>query len=191
MNIENIMDQVFEEWDSIDEIFKNEYFVCGDATAIHITRNNGNVYEVFIDSDDVEKVLGAGTWAVMEDNRSDNFYVCRNINVNGKGTRQLIHRFIMGTPKGLVVDHLNHDTLDNRKSNLRSVTHAENQQNRKGASKHSKTGIRGVSFDKKSNKWRAQIAVNCKKMFLGLFDDIKSAEQAVIEARKQYMPYAN
>jgi len=51
----------------------------------------------------------------------------------------------MGEPKGKQVDHWNHDTLDNRKGNLRIVTNRQNNENRNGAYKNSKSGIRGVS----------------------------------------------
>lgn len=46
-----------------------------------------------------------------------------------EGKQTYMHRFIMNTPKGLHTDHINHDKLDNRRSNLRIVTRAENMQN--------------------------------------------------------------
>jgi hypothetical protein len=52
----------------------------------------------------------------------------------------------MGAPKGMSIDHINHNTLDNRKANLRIVTHQQNNTNRNGAYSTSKTGIRGVSI---------------------------------------------
>lgn len=55
-----------------------------------------------------------------------------------------MHRLILGAPKGRVVDHENHDTLDNRRSNLRLCGQRENLQNRRTANSNSTTGIRGV-----------------------------------------------
>lgn len=60
-----------------------------------------------------------------------------------------LSRFIMNAPKGKVVDHINHDTLDNRRENLRVITNTKNLQNRKGACKHSKSGIRNVHWHKR------------------------------------------
>ena len=63
----------------------------------------------------------------------------------GKVNGKLIgmHRFIMRTPKGMVTDHINHDTLDNRRANLRICTHAQNMANRKVSVKYRKITERG------------------------------------------------
>ena len=60
------------------------------------------------------------------------------------GKTVYMHRLIAGTPDGLVTDHRNHDTLDNRRANLRVVTQSVNMLNRKGANSNSGTGVRGV-----------------------------------------------
>lgn len=67
-----------------------------------------------------------------------------------------------------VVDHINGNQLDNRKSNLRVCTQAENTRNRKAQNVTSK--YKGVGFDKKAGKWRARIRDNYKHIFLGYFD---------------------
>jgi len=63
--------------------------------------------------------------------------------VSGRSTL-LMHRLILSAPAGKEVDHWNHDGLDNRRENLRVVTHAKNMENRRGANANSSTGIRGV-----------------------------------------------
>lgn len=99
-----------------------------------------------------------------------------------------MHREIMNFPE-LQVDHISRNRLDNRKSNLRLVTNAQNMQNNKGWSKSS-SQYRGVSFDKKRNKWRATVMVDGKQVFTKRFDSEKEAYKAVVEARRHYMPYA-
>lgn len=67
-----------------------------------------------------------------------------------------MHREIMGNPKGMDVDHINHDTLDNRRENLRVVPHHVNMQNRK-LQRNNVSGYIGVSFHSGMRKWRAKL----------------------------------
>ena len=91
--------------------------------------------------------------------------------------RVFMHRLLMNCPKGLVVDHRNHDKRDNRKSNLRICTDRENKHNR--TPKNNK--ICGVAFRPDRNKWCARIG----KRFLGYFktedEAIKARQRAEIE----------
>lgn len=91
-----------------------------------------------------------------------------------------MHRVIMGLEKGdgLQVDHKNHDTLDNRRENLRVVTHAENHTNRKLHAK-STTGLPGVW--KKGNRYRAQTGIGGKTINLSSFKTPKAARKAVLD----------
>jgi hypothetical protein len=108
-------------------------------------------------------------------------HICR---INGKTKTKTIrmHRFIMDAPKGKSVDHINHNTLDNRKENLRIVSHRENHQNRKnkGASKYP-----GVCFDKRRGTWYARIRIGKRCNWLGSFDDEKDAARAYQNAYEQ------
>lgn len=63
----------------------------------------------------------------------------------------------MDAKKDEVVDHINHDTLDNRKCNLRITTNDKNVKNRKGANKNSKTGVRNVHWIESANEYWVQI----------------------------------
>ena len=90
----------------------------------------------------------------------------------------------------MVVDHINHNTLDNRKSNLRIVSISENTQNLKEVRKNNTSGVRGVYYSTKRKRWVAQLNINKKKIHVGCFTDIKDAEIAIKNARKKYMPYS-
>jgi hypothetical protein len=63
-----------------------------------------------------------------------------------------MHRLLLSAPDGMEVDHKNGDGLDNRRSNLRLATHRQNMANRKTA-KHSKLGVKGISFDKRRGRY--------------------------------------
>lgn len=96
-----------------------------------------------------------------------------------------LHRLIMSCPKGLFVDHINHDTLDNRKSNLRICTVAENTRNSVKSSRNS-SGYKGVSWNSKNKNWRVQINVDNRHIEVGSFKDKVEASKAYLQASKQY-----
>ena len=73
----------------------------------------------------------------------DAFYVRRNIPVNGKEKDKRMHRIIMCVPKGMFVDHINHNTLDNRRENLRICTQSQNSHNAVLSTRNS-SGYKGV-----------------------------------------------
>jgi hypothetical protein len=77
-------------------------------------------------------------------------------------------------------DHRNHNRLDNRWINLRTVSRQENQRNR-SLNSNNKSGFVGVSWHKHANKWVAQIRINGKLKYLGLFTDLAEA----IDTRKK------
>lgn len=103
-----------------------------------------------------------------------------------KGKTILMHRCLIAVPAGMQVDHINHNGLDNRKNNLRPCTMAQNQRNR-GVSKSNTSGCKGVYWNRKTNKWVAQIVSNQnEKTYLGSFLDIKDAARGYDEAAKKY-----
>jgi hypothetical protein len=84
------------------------------------------------------------------------------------------------------IDHVNKNTLDNRRSNLRVCTVSENQMNR-GKQKNNSTGFKGVNVDKrcKRKKYRAKIAANKKTYYLGNFEKLREAGAAYEKAARQ------
>jgi len=85
-----------------------------------------------------------------------------------------IHSLLMTPPKGMVVDHINGNRLDNRKCNLRVCTHAENSMNTKISTANT-SGFKGVSKSRSGKKWRARLTVNRKIAYLGVFDSKEEA----------------
>lgn len=141
----------------------------------------------FIDSDvflfdleDYDKIKDI-KWFLDKDG-----YVCGNQYIKGERCGLRLHRLIMQADDAKIhVDHINHDTLDNRKQNLRLATPQQNQMNEK-LSINNKSGKTGVSKVNKSGKWIARINVNRKAICLGTFDALDDAINARYMAEKKY-----
>jgi len=95
-----------------------------------------------------------------------------------------MHRDIVKCPTGMQVDHINGDKLDNRKSNLRICTNAQNQMNRPGI-KNKTSQYKGVSWNKAMKKWEVCISKNNKNIYLGCFSDEKEAALSYDLAAKE------
>lgn len=100
----------------------------------------------------------------------------RSYRENGKTVSVLLHRFI-AKPLQLHVDHIDGDPLNNRRENLRIVTHAQNRQNTSKQSNNT-SGFKGVMRDKRSGKWIARIRVFGRTKHLGLFAEASIAASA-------------
>ncbi len=94
-----------------------------------------------------------------------------------------MHRMIMGEPKGMFVDHIDGNSQNNRRSNLRICTPAQNLQNQRP--KGGTSRYKGVYFHKKDNKWMAKIGFNGKNTYLGLFEDEILAARAYDKKAKE------
>jgi hypothetical protein len=94
-------------------------------------------------------------------------YVRRSEQRNGKHIRIFMHREILKPPLGMLGDHRFGNTLDNRRENLRICTYADNSRNRKRAS--NTKFPRGVSWHRRDKRFRAQIKVNRRYIYLGAF----------------------
>jgi hypothetical protein len=127
--------------------------------------------KVQIDTEDYDKHFKDKTFSLCKG------YVLRN-NVG-------IHRIIMDIVenKELQVDHINHDTLDNRRCNLRVVTPQQNAMN-KEVYKNNQSGYTGCHFYKPTQKWMSYITGGGKRQHLGYFETLPEAYTAYIRAAK-------
>lgn len=106
-----------------------------------------------------------------------NWYTRRNgRSLSGKRTSVKMHREIMDAGN-LEVDHIDHNGLNNQRSNLRLASRSQNMMNRSLQS-NNKSGFKGVSIHKKSGKWVARAKVEGKQHHLGLFDNPLLASKA-------------
>ena len=159
--------------------------------------------EVLIDDEDLESVQ-EHTWHVIKAHNGK-FYVNTHVKHpdggiyesgydKGRPKRTLLqlHRFIAKAPKGKVVDHINGNTLDNRKENLRIVTHKQNSMNQMKTRTHkgkpTSSKYRGVSFVERRNRWIAR----CSGHHVGYFKEENAAAEAYDKKAKElFGEYAN
>ena len=101
----------------------------------------------------------------------NNGYATRNQwdPITKKQIKILMHRLIMKSSEDMQVDHANHNTLDNRKCNLRICTKFQNMQNSK-LQKNRSSKYKGVCWHKDNKKWKAYITYEGKRIHLGYYD---------------------
>ena len=145
--------------------------ICGDVAYVPLTRG----YEAIIDAADVPLVEGHNWHAKPGGN---------TVYAKGKfcNCTLLLHRLIMEAPFGFSVDHKDGDGLNNKRCNMRIVTHSQNMHNMR-INKNNTSGLKGV--DLVSGKWRARIKLNRKTMNLGLFASPEEAHAAYCTASRK------
>lgn len=95
-----------------------------------------------------------------------------------KGGIVYLHRLILGAPSNVTVDHVNGDTLDNRRANLRIATHSQNMRN-SHVRRDNTTGFKGVWAPTKSSpKFKAYIGTAPHRRYLGRFESAADAARA-------------
>jgi hypothetical protein len=148
---------------------KNEVTDCGDYYEVCLYhKKNKELKRTKVDKDDLDKIKDYKWWLSDSNN-----YVCTSINKKKK----YIHSLILGVKKNFIIDHINHDPLDNRNNNLRFVTAQQNSMNNKG---------RGYSWDEINKKWRVDITVGGKRINLGRY---KKKSEAIDVSRREKQKY--
>jgi len=156
---------------------------------IELTQNQ----YALVDDEDFDK-LNQWKWYATYQPCVKSFYAVRHLRGNKNSKRQsiLMHRIIMDTPRNMQTDHINHDTLDNRKQNLRICTVGQNNSNRINH-KNFTSKYKGVYSDKRNKnlRWIAQIRINTKAVYLGAFkSEIQAAKAYNKKARELFGEYA-
>ena len=162
--------------------------MCSDGSTIRVpvyARGCIIVAYATVDAED-------GEWALSHRWRLVKGYARRSVKVNGEVLSYLLHRELLGLKRGdgLEVDHIDRDRLNNRRSNLRILSKAENGQNRKSKC-DSVSRYRGVSWNSKRKQWYATVTVNGRTIWLGSYDDETVAASVARSARLRLLPYSH
>jgi hypothetical protein len=148
-----------------------------------IVDKNVGLQEVLFDKEDKYLFINHKAFFSVKGVNRISTYLTLNIN----GQRKYFHRIVMGSPLRLDVDHINGNTLDNRKSNLRICTRKENIRNRQASGvKNKSSQYKGVFRCNTRNTWKARIQVDFKQIHLGSFRLEVDAARAYNEAATKY-----
>jgi hypothetical protein len=179
---------------------KNKYQIEGSVVKIFLHRRYGKPdLETIIDLVDFDLVNSysgcfyAGFNRQKDSEFDGNYYAKINVKIISedneiKRRTPHLNRIILGLEDwNYEVDHINKDTLDNRRSNLRITLGKDNLKNRSGKNKNNKSGYRNVSWNKSINKWVIQLQIDGKNhVFDEKFDDVHESGRFAKEMRIKY-----
>lgn len=141
-------------------------------------------YEAVVDAADAEWIA-AYRWSVQVDIGGRAYAVRSYQGDSGKRRSMQMHRQLVEPPANLVVDHINGDTLDNRRSNLRACTQSENLRNSRGKREgQKKSPFKGIWVT--DGRWKARIVVDRRDIRLGSFGTAIEAARAYDQAALKY-----
>jgi HNH endonuclease/AP2 domain len=129
----------------------------------------------------------AGKKAGSVNNRG---YLCIKLGKRTYKAHRVAWLYVFGKFPESEIDHINRNKLDNRIVNLRVATRSQNVLNT-SLKKTNKSGLRGISWYKRGNKWQVQISVGGRSadkivLHIGYFHDIEQAKKAYNEAHVRY-----
>lgn len=171
--------------------YKNDFKIVDDYAIIYLKKPDGTIFETLIDLEDLDKVINFPyTWNADYQKKIKNYYAVATVQlgvVDGrrKSTSVFLHKFVMNEKEN-IVDHIEHNTLDNRKKNLRVTNNALNSKNRKGKNSNNKSGYRNVFWNSTIEKWSVRLCKDYKTINLGDYDDVDEAACIAKEGRLKY-----
>ena len=148
------------------------------------SKTYGRFVVVYSAADD--DIVQEHNWCITK--IDNNFYAMTHTrDTEGKRKIKYLHSMIMGTYGGFHTDHINGNTLDNRRENLRVCSHAENSHNR-CKPKSITSGFKGVTWHKHAKSWMAYITHEGKKRYLGYYKIKEEAARVRDKALWQLRP---
>lgn len=164
----------------------NRFEIRGEIAVLFIKKRSGLILECVVDADDIERLHKFDRpWCAFWSETSRTYYVyCRSLLPPREVI--LLHRWLLGTAPSLHVDHQDHNGLNNRKSNIRSVSRSVNQLNNRKP-RNNTSGYRGVVWDKNRSLWMARVKVMGKNRMIGRFSTAELANTAIVSYRKSVL----
>ena len=140
------------------------YEIQRDKAVIFIDSPKHGTKEVYVNVEHLAKILRfSKSWRVLTTHGNAIYAVAAYKDESGKPSIMLMHHLVLSPEEGMETDHVNRNGLDNRKRNLRSVTHAQNMQNRT-KQKNNHSGYRNVHWCAGQMKWKVEITKDGKRV---------------------------
>lgn len=158
--------------------YVNKYRFVDDVCYIDCFSIKGELRGTIIVDLEYFDLVSKYQWHV-ENSRKTIQYAQTNIGTRLSPKSLRMHKLLI--PNSQQIDHINHNGLDNRKSNLRECTNRENNCNKNFSSRLPKSGYTGIRYNKKVGSYYVRIMVNKKEISLGHYNNLEDA----IEARRQ------
>jgi len=172
--------------------FYNKYIIKENLVIIYVKDKKNKIFEIYIDKNDLQKFIDLDyPICVVYRKKINGYYaVCTHYvgKVNGVNRTKsyYLHRIITNAKKEDMVDHINHNGLDNRNKNLILTTNSINSQNRKKCNKNNNTGVLNLSYIESSNEYWIQMTKNEKKYkWIFPIDKFEEAKEFAINKRKE------
>lgn len=167
MRISFLVNEITGGWSPTDKRLGGTVTMCYNCIMKKIQLSKGR--HAIVDDDDYQE-LSKHKWYF--DGRR---YAKRDTWVNGKKGKSLfMHRVVAETPPNLFTDHINMNTLDNRKNNLRICTKSQNMHNR-GPQSNNTSGYKNIYWAKDKQKWTVEIKLEGKKYHIGRWSSLNEA----------------
>lgn len=152
---------------------KNNYKIVNDYVVFYLSHDK----TFTIDLSDLDFVLNIKRcWFLNK----QNYVTCKY-----KGKEVKLHNYIMKPQNGYMVDHIDGDSTNNRRYNLRICKEIDNAKNKKTPTNNT-SGVKGVTWNNIKNAWQVRIGYNNKRICLGYYTDFDKATKVRKAAEKKY-----
>ena len=149
---------------------RNTWTVCDDYAKCDVVMNDQKI-SFYIDADDYD-LASKFVWRISQKRRK--YYVITG--TYKKGTMQYLHIMLLGhVQSGYEVDHIDGDSLNNRRSNLRIVDHQTNLDNLRSTRTDNQLGIRGVCYSKRDKNYKVDFNYHGKRYYTKPWDSLTEA----------------
>jgi hypothetical protein len=170
----------------------NRYVIIDDYAIFYIQNRKGEMFEVYIDTEDLPRLIELRlSWVASWKPKINSYYITTTeylgkIDGKYKYKHWELHRFLLNSQKGDVTDHKDYNGFNNRKYNLRTTNQSKNSQHKDSKNKNNKSGYRNVFWNTARGKWQVTICKNYERIDLGYYDDLEEAGRVAAEGREKY-----